>query len=159
MEPDVPNLFIMFSGHLINQPEYFLGSGVEDEINDPRDRAPDDLSEEREKVLRDLIPRMVENEQLIDYTKGVNTQTAFMSEIIAWTPSNVMNVVLHRVMSLAYKAHHRTETLIVLDRPLDPDRALSLMTGLRDVATQLNALDCNIKVRFGLLGTGVIHVC
>lgn len=158
MESEVPNLFIMFSKQIVNQPEHFLGSGVEVTINDPGDRAPDDLSDDRKRVLSEITGRMVEYSQLLDYTKGVLKHTEFKPEIDTWTSENVTCTILRRVMSLAYKAVNPTETLIVLDRPLQPDDALALAINLRGVATKINALNCNVKVRFGLLGTGVIHI-
>lgn len=157
MEPEVPNLFIMLSTNIIEHPDTYLGKGTETEINDAGDRAPNELSDDRKRVIGEGVRKVVEYQEMLDYTKGVLSRVDFQPMVINWMPKRVTETLLKQVFSYAHKADTPKETLVVLDRPTHPDAALQLMVQLRVVAEQLNSLDCNVKVRFGLLGEQHIH--
>lgn len=157
MEPEVPNLFIMLSTNIIEHPDTYLGKGTEAEINDAGDRAPNELSDDRQRVIGEGVRKVVEYQKMLDYTNGVLSRVDYQPLVIDWSPKRVTEILLKQVFPYAHKADAPKETLVVLDRPSHPDDALQLMVQLRTVATQLNNLSTNVKVRFGLLGEQCIH--
>lgn len=156
MEPEVPNLFIMLSTNIIEHPDNYLGKGTETDINDAGDRAPNELSEDRTRIIADGVRAIVEHQKMLD-CDGVLSRVDFRPFVIDWSPKCVTDILLNQVFAFAHKADTPKETLVVLDRPAHPDDALQLMTQLRKVAEKFNHLDCNVKVRFGLLGDQHIH--
>ena len=151
MESEIPNLFLLLSGTIFKNPEHFFSEDV---------RVGLETEDEIKEILFENVKQLAEHYALVDYKSptGVTTTSVVYPKHLVWDSRKVLEILLAQLYRLAHKGNVETpETLVVLDRPIDPDAALGLMIDLHRLAEQLNELPCFIKIRFVLLGNNMFH--
>lgn len=149
MDSDIPTLLVLFGASILNNPEQFFNEFWY-EVKSGKEGF-------REELMRN-VDNILEHYKVPHATNPSVKSSDAYPDIIQWHSRNVTAILLNRLFRMAQKANEETpETLVVLDRPADPDQALVLVKELHAVAEKLNTLDCFIKVKFALIGHGIIH--
>lgn len=151
MESEIPDILYLLTGNVVPNVNIFfkndilLGVSVNDDAKD---------------AIVHEICKLMQNEGIFNFNTeaGVNHTSIICPEQTSWTCQDVTITLLSKLFRLSMKGDVNTpKTLVVLDRPLDADKALTLASGLKEVEHKLNALDCYIKVGFVLLGGNTLH--
>lgn len=149
MDSDIPTLLVLFGAGILNNPGQFFGGAWDEDISSKEGF--------REELMRN-VDNFLEHYKVPHASNPSVRSSDAYPDIIQWHSENVTAILLNRLFRMAQKGNEETpETLVVLDRPVDPDHALVLVKELRAVAEKLNALNCFIKVKFALIGHGIIH--